>query len=244
MLCNNGLTVRQTRLANTSRRMRFSSARRVQKNSHSVHFVLNNLINGLWTIPMELSSLPERPSRSMSASRSDRTGYARTKGRTATPDPKGVSAVQVEVIEMFVRLAQLVGAPKSVGEIYGLLFISTRPLALDDVVELLVMSKGSASQGLKVLRSLGAIRLAYIPGDRRDCYLAETELRKLVSGVLREQIAPHVESGAARLERIDQMLASTPGGKRSELGARVSKLRSWHKKARMLLPLVQKAVHE
>jgi hypothetical protein len=52
------------------------------------------------------------------------------------------------------------GVPKSVGQIYGLLYASPEPLSFSDIVERLEISKGSASQGLQFLRSLGAIKIA------------------------------------------------------------------------------------
>jgi hypothetical protein len=57
-------------------------------------------------------------------------------------------------------LVQVLGVPKSVGQIYGLLYASLEPLSFSDIVERLEISKGSASQGLQLLRSLGAIKLA------------------------------------------------------------------------------------
>ena len=155
-----------------------------------------------------------------------------------------LSPVEAEMIEFFVRLAHMLGAPKSVGEIYGLLFVSLEPLSFDDIMGRLAISKGSVSQGLKVLRALGAARTAYVPGDRRDRFVAETELRKLMSGLLREQIAPHLASGEERLSRIGKMINTVPADKRDEFKHRVGKLKAWHSKARMLLPLIQKVVRE
>ncbi|MEM6279416.1 MAG: hypothetical protein AAF733_08065, partial [Verrucomicrobiota bacterium] len=68
----------------------------------------------------------------------------------------GDSALQIEeeIIDYFVSFVQMLGLPKSVGQIYGTLFASPEPLVMDDIVERLGISKGSASQGLSLLRSL------------------------------------------------------------------------------------------
>ena len=63
------------------------------------------------------------------------------------------------MIDVFVRAAGLIGLPRSIGEIYGLLFCSPKALSFDELVERLQISKGSVSQGLKVLRQLGAVKL-------------------------------------------------------------------------------------
>src|SRR5881296_1941262 len=78
-----------------------------------------------------------------------------------------LSELETEIIDLFVQLSRLFGQPRSLAEIYGLLFISARPLAMDHLIERLRMSKGSASQGLKFLRNIGAVRTVYVAGDRR-----------------------------------------------------------------------------
>src|SRR2546425_4179831 len=86
-----------------------------------------------------------------------------------------LSALETEIIDLFVQVSRMLGQPRSLAEIYGLLFISARPLAMDDLIERLRMSKGSASQGLKFLRNVGAVKMVYVPGDRRVHYEAVAE---------------------------------------------------------------------
>jgi hypothetical protein len=65
-----------------------------------------------------------------------------------------------ECVELFAEVVQVFGVPPSVGQIYGLLYATPEPLSFSDIVERLGISKGSASQGLQFLRSLGAINIA------------------------------------------------------------------------------------
>ena len=64
------------------------------------------------------------------------------------------SGLEVEAIDFFVRMMSVMGLPRSVGEIYGLLYFSEIPLSMDDISRRLSISMGSTSQGLKTLRSL------------------------------------------------------------------------------------------
>lgn len=144
------------------------------------------------------------------------------------------SLIREGVIEHFVDLAQMLGIPKSVGQIYGLLFCSSEPLSFGDIVEQLAMSKGSASQGLRLLRNLGAVNVVYKPADRRDFYLAETELRKLANGFLREQIIPRLEKGSRHLQLLSE--AAEKNHESSDLVVRLKRLREWHHKMNKLLP--------
>ena len=72
--------------------------------------------------------------------------------------PNTLVEIERQVVSLFADGVRVAGLPRSVGEIYGLLFVSAEPLAMDDLVVRLNISKGSVSQGLKFLRTLGAIR--------------------------------------------------------------------------------------
>jgi DNA-binding transcriptional regulator GbsR (MarR family) len=149
-----------------------------------------------------------------------------------------LNAVEVDMIDIFVRIARLFGVSKSVGEIYGLLFVSTAPVPLDYIRAKLNLSSGSASQGLRLLRTLGAVHATYVPGDRRDHFLAETGLRKITTGFLREKVVPDLMVHEEQLERLTSLLDDLPSGNRSHIEARIKLLQSWRRQARAVLPIV------
>jgi DNA-binding transcriptional regulator GbsR (MarR family) len=151
-----------------------------------------------------------------------------------------LSLLEAEVISLFVQVCRFLRQPRSLGEIYGLLFISPQPLALDDLIYQLGMSKASASMGLKSLRNSGAIKMVYMPGDRRVHYEAVPELRNLASHFLRDQIVSHWNSGAYRLGHITDMVKEMPAADRARVNARVTTLTTWEKKSRKLLPVIFK----
>ena len=151
-----------------------------------------------------------------------------------------VSALEAEVIGLFVQLSRVIGQPRSFAEIYGLLFISGQPLAMDDLIERLKLSKGSASQGLKFLRHAGAIRMVYVPGDRRVHYEAVAELRNLVARFLRDYVVPQLDSSEARLQTIAAMVKQLPEDEQARVASRITMLQSWEKRTRNFLPLVVK----
>src|ERR1700744_1200365 len=107
------------------------------------------------------------------------------------PPPRALEPVEIETINLFVQFSRALGQPRSYAEIYGLLFVSAQPLAMDTLIERLGLSKGSASQGLKYLEDLGAVRTVYLPGERRTHYEAVAELRNLAGRFLSQQIMPH-----------------------------------------------------
>ena len=147
------------------------------------------------------------------------------------------------VIDLFLNAANSFGLPKSYGQIYGLLFCRDQALSMDEVMDLLQISKGSASQGLRALRQLGAVSSTFAPGDRKERFVAEIRLRKLVSGFLREQADPHLEKGMSRLKQIEELLEGA-GSKDSQIrGTRRHEILSgWHRQMSRLLPWVKMIV--
>lgn len=150
----------------------------------------------------------------------------------------GLTPLEVEVVDLFASLVQVMGLPKSVGQIYGLIYIAPQPLNLDDIFLRLGISKGSASQGLKFLRLAGAVRVQEVPDKRSDHYVAETGLRALAKGFLKEQIEPHFDSGIERLRRIRKCAGTAAGFERKDLQDRLERLENWHKQANALLPFL------
>jgi DNA-binding transcriptional regulator GbsR (MarR family) len=154
-----------------------------------------------------------------------------------------VDSIEREVLAVFVDGVRVLGLPPSIGEIYGLLFISQTPLSLDDLVQRLKISKGSASQGLRTLKSLGAVRETNGNGngERRTYYEPAVELKRLVGGFIREQIRPHLDSGRHKIKRLGD-LANTESDpeRRKFLLERTDRLEHWIRNGGRLLPLIQR----
>lgn len=146
------------------------------------------------------------------------------------------SELEVEAIDFFVRMMSIMGLPRSVGEIYGLLYFAEIPLSMDDISSRLSISMGSTSQGLKTLRSLKAIRTSYVQGDRKDHFIAETEFRRLFSNFIKEDILPHLDSATERITRMETNISSNLGEKKEFYITRIEKLKRLTKAGRRLLP--------
>ncbi len=157
-----------------------------------------------------------------------------------TNNPIVLKPFEVEVIHLFVQFARALAQPRSVAEIYGLLFASERPLTMDTLIERLNLSKGSASQGLKYLLDLGAVRTIYIAGDRRTHYEAVAEIRKLAGRFLRQQILIHFEGAESRLAHIESQTHELSDEQQKHVVERIRLLRRWERSSRRILPFVLK----
>jgi len=147
-----------------------------------------------------------------------------------------LNELEVEAIEMFINFLRLIGLPKSVGEIYGLLFVAPRPMAMDEIMERLDISLGAASQGLKLLRSFGAVRVVYERGERRDHYVADLELSRFATVFIKDELQPRMDMAAERIKRMEQALADLPAKERKATRQRIERLKHWLDKGRKLLP--------
>jgi DNA-binding transcriptional regulator GbsR (MarR family) len=142
-------------------------------------------------------------------------------------------------MRFFVEIVQLFGIPKSVGQIYGLLYASPESLGFTAIVERLEISKGSASQGLQLLRALGAINEAESKegASRGVAYEAELSLRLLVTGVLQQRLAPLASAGSQRLKRLNVLAEQAPENTKFYLD-RTKQLENWRKRFTTVMPLL------
>jgi DNA-binding transcriptional regulator GbsR (MarR family) len=149
-----------------------------------------------------------------------------------------LNPVEIEVIHLFVQFSRALNQPPSIAEIYGLLFVSPRPLPQDDFGDRLNMSKGTASQGLRYLLDLGAVRTVYVAGDRRVHYEAVAELRNLAGRFVRQQILNNFEDSSTRLDRIAVEAQKLSGDERKIAVARGKMLKSWEANIKRILPII------
>lgn len=143
------------------------------------------------------------------------------------------------VIAFFQDTADVLGAPRSLAAIYGILFASPKPLCFADIETKLGISKGSVSQGLKALKEIGAIKGTDHTGDRREWYEVDTELRKMVRRFLATRLETQLVDGAKQLSVIKSKITADTPDEAKVLTGRVEHLENWQGKAKALLPIIK-----
>lgn len=68
------------------------------------------------------------------------------------------------------------GINRTVGQIYALLYVSSKPLNADEVGEALGFSRSNVSMGLKELQSWNLVRFIHQPNDRREYFQAPEDM--------------------------------------------------------------------
>jgi len=139
------------------------------------------------------------------------------------------------ILNLCVKLCAILGLPKSVGLIYGAVFVSARPIEAGDICKKLKISRGSVSQGLKFLKELGAIRIEGENGNRAEHFAVEDHLRKAVETFVTKKIAPAFEELGEEVVRLEKdPNLNLP----QELREKLETIRRWHSHGQLLLPMV------
>jgi DNA-binding transcriptional regulator GbsR (MarR family) len=79
------------------------------------------------------------------------------------------------------------GINRTVGQIYAMLFVADRPLNADDLVDMLGLSRGGVSMGLKELQSWNLVQLRHLPGDRRDHFTTPDDVWAIMRTLVEER---------------------------------------------------------
>jgi DNA-binding transcriptional regulator GbsR (MarR family) len=118
------------------------------------------------------------------------------------------SALNNQFVVFMGQLAELCSFNRSIGQIYGTLFISAEPLCLEDIAKSCRMSKGSASIHLRTLESWGAVHQTWKPGTRKDYYHAEMDVIGLASRRLDEGVRKRMTFLRSRIDEMKKECAN------------------------------------
>ncbi len=152
------------------------------------------------------------------------------------PQNAPASELDRETAAYWMEVAAALGFSRSIGEIYGLIFISVEPLNADDIVEKLGISRSGVGQALKTLAEIGAIRPSRQQQSRKDYYELQTDLGVLVRLFLNSRVLPRLEELNRR--RTALAAAAQKSGP-DHLAARFEKLDRWSSKTSPLVSILK-----
>ena len=166
-------------------------------------------------------------------------------------DPLGV--VHDSMLDGLGQLLDYFGFSKVMGQIYGALLLSDKPLCLDDLVERLDISKANVSMNMRSLENLGMVRQVWIKGTsgRRKFYEAETDFWQIITNIIKgremrdvgralDVMNDNVNLLNARMDKLDaddQQLAS-------HYVARIEELRGLFQFAQVMISTILARVND
>lgn len=117
------------------------------------------------------------------------------------PDADGpLRPSEVAVGDAIGRLTEFWGFKRNMGRIWAVLYLADEPLSARDLRERLQLSTGSVSMTLGELQRWGVVRKLWVQGERRDFFVAEGNLWKMVRRVLAERERAVIVEAIAKLE--------------------------------------------
>jgi DNA-binding transcriptional regulator GbsR (MarR family) len=120
------------------------------------------------------------------------------------------------IVDRFVdswgSMGSLWGVNASVARVHGLLIATERPWCLDDIAKRLGISKSNVSTSLKELRSWGVIRKTYLSGDRREFYLCEPDVWKMLFCIMRERKKREFDPVISNIQEVLESAKESPDG--------------------------------
>ncbi len=100
------------------------------------------------------------------------------------------------------------GVNRSVAQVHALLYLADRPLYAEEIVETLGLARSNVSTGLKELQGYGIVRRVHVEGDRRDHFVAETDLWDMLMRIVAERKRREIDPTVQLLGELAQRLAT------------------------------------
>jgi len=85
------------------------------------------------------------------------------------------------------QISRFWGLPKGMGAIFAVLYLSSTPLSLDEIVEATGLTKGAVSTEVRTLARMGLVHRSSKLADRKDYYEAEDDFYKSIRSILKER---------------------------------------------------------
>ena len=94
---------------------------------------------------------------------------------------------KIKFVSTWGSLGSLWGINKAMAQIQALLFISIKPLSMEDIMAELQISRGNTSMNLRQLMDWGIVTKELIPGERKEYFTTEKDVQELTRIIAKER---------------------------------------------------------
>jgi len=159
-----------------------------------------------------------------------------------------LAAACLRFIESGGHTTQSFGLGQVIGQVFALLYLSPKPLCLDEIADELGVSKASVSTTVRQLEGWSAVKHVWVKSDRRDFYEAETDFKAMLRHGVLMTLRKKMDTASVRLEHVETSLvealkksASTDREEARVVAERLQQARKFHAKVSGLLnnPLLE-----
>jgi DNA-binding transcriptional regulator GbsR (MarR family) len=97
------------------------------------------------------------------------------------------------------------GVNRTMAQIHALLLTSADPITQDDMMEELTISRGNANMNIRELINWGLVERVTIPGERKEYFIAEKDMWKVVKQIIKERKKRELEPMLQLLDKLEEV---------------------------------------
>ena len=91
---------------------------------------------------------------------------------------------KAKFIEAWGALGSSWGVTRTMAQIHALLLVANDPLSADDIMDELQISRGNVNTTTRMLLDWGLAHKKLIPGERKEFFVAEKDMSKVIKNVI------------------------------------------------------------
>ncbi len=119
-----------------------------------------------------------------------------------------IEKVRDYFIEIAGDMAGNLGLNAIAGQMYALLYVSNEPVSLDEITDVLKVSKGNVSVNIRALERWGAVKKVWVKGSRRNFYIANEDILEIIKNRIKEGLVKRTKEIDNGLSVAEKMLES------------------------------------
>jgi DNA-binding transcriptional regulator GbsR (MarR family) len=129
-----------------------------------------------------------------------------------------LSQLKQDFTEGLSQISRFWGFPKGMGAIFAVLYISSAPLSLDEIVQQTGLTKGAISTEVRTLARMGLVHRSSKLADRKDYYEAESDFYKSIRSILKERQNSEFDSAIRSVqETLNELESGSVSGDEAEV---------------------------
>ncbi|MCL5245030.1 MarR family transcriptional regulator [Cellulophaga sp. 20_2_10] len=109
---------------------------------------------------------------------------------------------KLKFINTWGTLGSLWGINKAMAQIQALLFVSTSPLSMEEIMEELKISRGNTSMNLRQLIDWGIVTKEFKAGERKEYFSTEKDVQELTRIIAKERSRRELQPAVKTLKEV------------------------------------------
>jgi len=149
------------------------------------------------------------------------------------------AAAREEVIEAMARTAEVWGAKRSYGRLFGVLYFADEPLSLDDLTDESGYAKSTVSTAMSTLERFHLVRRRSLPDEGKKAFFeAETDLWYVLQQFFQNEVSREIRIMSRALDSAATKLEAAEGERVERDLEKVRKLQRLYDRSERLVSLV------